>query len=519
MSEPGGTGNQVSEEQAAISYDRYKSLVDQTNGPRFDRSGQNERPHPGIRIASADEVQQVYDSLSPQEKEQKIKYELKTQISQIIPQVYAKIDRMLPAQDVRPEERSIQTVLREGLIRTAWGEETKPIDLIGVKRTLEWFLEKPDTIAGFEEGVILLEPYFFQAQDIGRDQVDVPELTSDRLAPEVRRVFDAMGEQLRIYEGNTTDTTRTLEELIPIIQHDELMIACGSDKDRLTILDMGAGEGRLAMALALLGHTVNGIDISSAMVEAAENRLNGLLNQEPGGADSLIADTTKAFDRLGLNVPMTPEAIDAARNRVSIKQGDFFSLGHEKYDQMFTAAPATNETAEDDEENKADVVMFMWHTFNFAGNRDGQRLALQNAYDNLNPGGKLIIEIPDPSFGEYRRALEQFHNLNPNMPLGMIVDAPSANSGEASVASDNGTARYFPTFSELAGDPMREKEGIAEEVGFSFSDLKTYFVRQQTEAGQILAIKESLFVFTKPISPKQYERIKNWVESSRSDQS
>jgi len=124
---------------------------------------------------------------------------------------------------------------------------------------------------------------------------------------------------------------------------------------------------------------------------------------------------------------------------------------------------------------------------------------LKNIFDNLRPGGKILIEMPDRNFGGYARALREFHAVNPDTPFGTILDSPSASNNPTEQNQATDTPRYFPTSEEIIG-------AIAE-TGFSFEKAPTYFV--QSENG--LVVKENLFIATKPMDKERLEKLKAYL--------
>jgi len=140
----------------------------------------------------------------------------------------------------------------------------------------------------------------------------------------------------------------------------------------------------------------------------------------------------------------------------------------------------------------------MWHTLGFAGDLEKMKQVLRNAYEILRPGGRICIEMPDRNFGGYGRAIRDFHSDNPDLPFGVIKDAPSK-SGDSPTEQDEemATWRYFPSNSEVLDALM--------ETGFDTRDTHTpmtrsYFVQADAGEQSKLLIKENMFVATKPIN-------------------
>jgi SAM-dependent methyltransferase len=355
-------------------------------------------------------------------------------------------------------------LIRENILMAAQqhltddSEGTGLMDLMNLNGILVDFLyEYPPTIDGFIEGQDYLGP--FLADNLPKGSVSPEYLAPNIIAGHLQRLYDNPEFNLRDFEGKTTDTGVSLSYLSEVLD-DRQLRETADNPEQLTVYDVGAGEGRIAIPLSQEGHRVVGIDISPRMVSQVPERVAA------EGGDS---------------------------SRVDIREGNFFDFDSAKFDQAFGP-------------EKADAAVIMWHTFGFAGDHEGQMRALKNVFDNLRPGGKVLIEMPDRTFGGYARALRQFHAEHPETPFGTMVDAPSTGAAPSEQNQAISSPRYFPSRTEM--------EELLKEVGFVESFRDDYFVRAQNGEGQTLAIKENLFVGQKPIDQERMARLSASPESS-----
>lgn len=322
--------------------------------------------------------------------------------------------------------------------------------LMNLNGQLTEILNLPPTIEGFIEGQMYLAE--FLADNMPKQSQAPDYLTPAIIAKHLQRLYDNPEFNLRDFEGKTTDTSVSLRYLLDLLGDDRLR-ATADRPDELKIYDVGAGDGRMAIPLSKAGCRVVGIDISPRMVNQASERIR----QEQG---------------------------DPAK--INIQEGNFFEFDSDKFDQVFGP-------------EKADVAIIMWHTFGFAGNRQGQLQVLKNVFDNLRPGGKIIIELPDRNFGGYARALRDYHQAHPETPFGTLVDAPSAGASPSEQNQTTSSPRSFPSNEEM--------QDLLAEAGFDLPFYYDYFVRGQNKTNQSLVIKENLFVAQKPFNQ---ERLARW---------
>ncbi|MCX6810314.1 MAG: methyltransferase domain-containing protein [Candidatus Berkelbacteria bacterium] len=307
---------------------------------------------------------------------------------------------------------------------------------------------------------------------------------------------------LQEYEGKTTNTATALENLIPEAYETKPDYA-------LTVLDIGCGDGRVAIPLAALGHQVNALDISDKMIAGLAARAErfsqdyieqvGTIHQHGKVAttNSLLNTSIGVFEKINSISDDFERDVENIPEHINGAVGDFFELDQVEYEKRFGSEPA-------------DVAIIMWHTFGFAGTHDGELQVLKNIYQNLQPGGRIIIEMPDRNFGPYFEAIAAHYaselgkkRQDPNYkpyPLGTLFDAPSKQEGALTSDSEEvAVPRYLPS--------NREIQQVMEEAGFSFLKIKNYFVSAKNEQGEVLVIKENMFVAEKPHTKEQLEEM------------
>lgn len=375
-------------------------------------------------------------------------------------QVAEHIMQMLQAQENALEVN----LIRENILMMAQqfltGNEEIKNRLISselLNHELELVLGLPATIQGFMDGQLILGK--FLRDHVPANKTTSPDyLASNIIAQRLQALYDNPDFNLRNYEGKTTNTKTSLEYVLAEIYSDERLQGSADRPDDLKIFDVGAGDGRMAIPLSKAGHRIVGIDISPRMVGQVSERIK----EEHGD-------------------PM----------RINIQEGNFFDFDSSRFDQVFGP-------------EKADVAIVMWHTLGFAGGQNGESTVLKNIFDNLRPGGKILIEMPDRNFGGYARALREFHAANSDTPFGTMIDAPSASSGTPTEQNQAiSSPRYFPSQEEIIT--------TLTEAGFNFEKAPTYFV--QSEDG--LVVKENLFVATKPIDKERLNKLQAYYMERR----
>lgn len=403
------------------------------------------------------------------------------------------IARMLQFQDNDLEVN----LIRENILASAQGYLIAPdfssktigmsqLDI--VNHELGLVLSLPPTISGFIEGQFIVQRFL-------KDNLSEisAETKSEFLAPEVisrglEKLYNNPDFNLRDYEGATTNSASSIEYLIREFS-DFGLRTTADNPDRLLVYDVGAGEGRISIPIALLGHRVVGIDISEKMVGQVDDRISSVVTSigkdQIDSKDPLATATEEAFTHMGIE--LSPENVDSVSENVSIHVGNFFDFGRDRFIEKFG-------------ERSPDVAIIMWHTLGFAGDRSGQIKVLEQIFDNLRPGGEIIIEMPDRNFGGYARAIRRFHQEHPEQPFGAIIDAPSKQASTPTEENENiSSARYFPSDIEIIS--------ALEEAGFSFRKVDSFFVTRTSEAGQALLIKENLYVASKPLDPKRMQKL------------
>ena len=307
---------------------------------------------------------------------------------------------------------------------------------------------------------------------------------------------------LQEYEDKTTNTATALENLISEVYETKPDYS-------MTVLDIGCGDGRVAIPLAALGHQVNALDISNKMIVGLAARAEqfskdyieqvGTIYQHGKVAttNSLLNTSIGVFEKINSVSNDFEQDVESAPEHINGAVGDFFELNQAEYERKFGTKPA-------------DVAIIMWHTFGFAGTHDGELQVLNNIFQNLQPGGRIIIEMPDRNFGPYHEAIAAHYaselekkRQNPDYkpyPLGTLFDAPSKQEGALTSGSETvAVPRYLPSNKEIWQ--------VIEEVGFSFLKIKNYFVSAENEQGEVLIIKENMFVAEKPHTKEQLQEM------------
>lgn len=320
--------------------------------------------------------------------------------------------------------------------------------------------------------------------------------TFDRkqLEPKQRESYNA-SHDLREWEHITADTSKSLEFLFQEINsynsRSETAQESLGDEDRkvTAILDLGTGEGRIAGMLARLGLHVVGIDISKEMLDRGRKRLEGegaYLRGE-NNDESLSApvlERLKQNNQLPLNDGFPLEIIlddEEARKHYVTLEGSFFDLYTtlEDYLKQWIFEEQFNDDIDPFtffgiepsdliwgekifSKIGFDMSLFNWHTFCEIGNSQNQAQILRQVRKVLQPGGELVIEIPDRHVEPYKSALDKYHTTHPDDPYGTLRDPKPGGNGEY-------PPRYFPDAQELVN--------LLKSVGFEVDgemDVKSY---------------------------------------------
>ena len=124
------------------------------------------------------------------------------------------------------------------------------------------------------------------------------QVISDGLA----QLYDNHEFSLRDYEGKTSDTSKSLSVLLSKIENMPMQEMTGDPED-LLIYDIGAGDGRIAIPLAMTGATVAGIDYSRRMAEDSKSRPKDFVDAiENNKDDHLVARSLfKSLETLRLS--------------------------------------------------------------------------------------------------------------------------------------------------------------------------------------------------------------------------
>ncbi|MEK7097897.1 MAG: class I SAM-dependent methyltransferase, partial [Patescibacteria group bacterium] len=350
----------------------------------------------------------------------------------------------------------------------------------------------PPTIENFQSCQFILSRYLSDEVPSGDRLAMSEQVISDGLA----QLYNNQEFSLRDYEGKTTDTSLSLTKLLESIDEMTSQKATGDPEERL-VYDIGAGDGRIAIPLALSGCKVVGIDYSERMVNDSKTRPEEFRQSYNDSNDHLVNSAKKAFEATGKIVD--EKGLQNIGQKVDIRHGNFFDFDAGKFKESFG-------------ERQPDAVIIMWHTLGFAGDVDRMQQVLKNAFDILRPGGRIFIEMPDRNFGGYARAIRDFHNSHPDLPFGAIEDAPSKSSDSPTEQDKSkATWRYFPKNSEI--------EDSLQSVGFdtSVAMMESYFVKAQAESNAKLLIKENMFMAEKPLDPDRLSKLTDYAKTLSDD--
>lgn len=364
-------------------------------------------------------------------------------------------------------------------------EETALSALKQFNRNLISFLAKPRSLDGYRQGQLFIARFLsdkYYDNPAHQKSFDSRPITPSDLSEGQSEIMKRIN--LRDYENSTSNTLLTLTALFHEIE--------GAKPDQLqTILEIGCGQGRIAIPLASLGHKINALDISEEALEALKIRAQNVSEKLTGASsgtddpDPLAGQITEVKEKIHATTDHDDYYGEKIPENIITAEGDFFELDKKDYEQKFGA-------------EKADSVVIMWHTFGFAGNREGQLKLLKNVYDNLKPGGRLIIEMPDRNFGPYARAIREFYaqelqkkQEDPDYkiwPYGTLVDSPSQSDNPSDSQGSFLAPRYFPSNLEMMQ--------VLADSGFRLLHMNDYFVAN--EDNNSLKIKENLWVAKKP---------------------
>jgi SAM-dependent methyltransferase len=272
---------------------------------------------------------------------------------------------------------------------------------------------------------------------------------------------------LALIEEKTANTTQTLYNLFKIANRNGFK----------SVLDLGTGEGRIGIPLAMRGFRVTGIDQVDKELASISQRINKEVSKtlEPGYSwkhlKKLIDEGELKESDLIFN------ANDVRKNYQTVR-GNFFDL-----EDTLIRSHKTFE--------RYDLATFTWHTFCETGTIDNQIRVLKQVYNRLNPGGMVYIEIPDRTVGAYKYALNENLKQHPNEPVGVSRDSTCLRPGVACVYDENATPRFFPGRDEI--------RNLLRALGFEHVNLDTYLVTSKDKAGkEFIEVKVLVITAMKP---------------------
>lgn len=280
---------------------------------------------------------------------------------------------------------------------------------------------------------------------------------------------------LALIEEKTANTTETLRRLFSIIDHHHYQ----------NVLDLGTGEGRIAIPLAMRGLHVTGIDqVEKKLLSVAERLAKEVHKTSENGyswphLEKLIEEGVIQESALNFNYQ------EVLKNYVPLK-GNFFQI-----EEALTQAKKSE---------TYDLVTFTWHTFCETGTVDNQIGVLKQVYNRLNPGGMVYIEIPDRTVGAYKYALNENLRRHPDEPVGVSRDSTCLRYGVACVYDETAPPRFFPGRDEI--------RNLLRSLGFVHVKLDTYLVTSQDNTGKkYIEVKELVITAMKPESKAEAEKV------------
>lgn len=324
------------------------------------------------------------------------------------------------------------------------------------------------------------------AQEQARQLYDPSELSSKQ-----KDAYD--NSDLREWENITADTYQSLQNILVRFKAAEARGMAAR-----TVLDLGTGEGRIAGMLARLGYKVIGMDISEKQLERAKERI---LQEGKGirGEANFPGLSYHVIPRLEQEGLIKKEQIlndEQTRLNYFRVQESFFGLAislHHIFEDWINRDRFPNHNINDffsvsqlkrapmyaEEKNLFssgvgfDAAMFNWHTFCEVGSPENQRDVLVHILNVLNPGGELVIEIPDRNIEPYASALEKYSAEHPDEPYGTIRD-PKPEGFQGLEGEGLYPPRYFPDVNEL----VLLLKSLGYEIDIK-KDLQPYLIEKQ----------------------------------------
>lgn len=332
--------------------------------------------------------------------------------------------------------------------------------------------------------------------------------TPDSLSPRQQEQYDQSLDLIE-WEHKTADTYQSLKNILARISLRDELIKEGQRNALLapqrktrTILDCGTGDGRIAGMLARLNFNVFGIDISQEQLDRGKERLKeegqGLRGEKENPLLSYTA-LKRLREEKELDLPIIYDDEETRKNYVTVHE-NFFELHRVLNDELihwgerhpgidpyefFYISEFDEYAFSDPRDMFADVgfdyALFSWHTLCEVGDPENQKDIFRQLLNVLNPGGEVIIEIPDRETEPYAGLLRKYHELHPDEPFGVLRDEYQGKEF---------SPRYFPGKEELVI--------LLKAVGFeinSENDVQSYFITSKDpDTGQEKTELKELFV-------------------------
>lgn len=295
----------------------------------------------------------------------------------------------------------------------------------------------------------------------------------ERTMLEVQQGIDLMA-----LEERTANTQACLEHLSAALQQHEAETGQRIE----TVLECGAGEGRVAIPLILMGYRVIGVELNEDRLQTAQQRLLDearvfVASQPPiHGTLARLAWDLLPADRRAAQVENIQQELDQLEDnyggftedqQATLFMPDRFHPHPGNFNRM-SGIEFKMVTG-----HQPEAAVFAWNTLNFTGSPAQIVRVLGRVRDSLADEGLLFIESADRTTGPYPQVLQEYAETHPRDIPGTTVSYPPS-QGEALYvegAEKAGVRRYFPSAGEM--------EHLLAAAGFELVTMQRYSVEPQ----------------------------------------